>query len=38
MAVEVAMDISMARVCVAPINIPSHVNDANPANGIAITQ
>ena len=37
-AIAVAIDTSMARVRVAPINIPSHVNAINPLNGIATAQ
>ena len=34
----VNIDNSMARVRVAPINMPSHVNVTNPASGIAAAQ
>ena len=36
--IAVAIDNSMARVRVAPINIPSQVNAINPHNGIDIAQ
>lgn len=36
MAVDMAIDTSMARVAVRPIKIPSHVKARNPAAGITI--
>lgn len=37
-AVAAAIDRSMERVAVAPMNTPSHVKARNPATGIVIIQ